>query len=92
MSDPRRNDIGGKAVISICILVIAGLFSWFISASWGQGIKAQDGVERVEKEVYEVKTVVAVHAQKFITFEKQIDTVIIQQNSMEDKIDMLLAK
>ena len=91
-NETRRNDVGGKAVISVCILVIAGLFSWFISASWGQGTKAQEDVECVKKDVSKIDTRVSVHDEKFATIDRRFDTVITKQNSMEGKIDLLLAK
>ncbi len=81
----KRQDTGGKLVIGCCIVVISALFGWFIQVSWSQGTKANNRVTVVETDV-------AVHDEKFRTIDRRFDTVITKQDSMEGKIDLLLAK
>ena len=81
----RRKDIGNGVTISVCIVIIAGLLSWFIKTSWGQATKANDRVTVVE-------TKQAVHEEKFITIDRRFDTVITKQETMDGKLDLILAK
>ncbi len=81
----RRNDIGMKSIVSICIVIIASLFAWFITSVGGTSVKALDNSTTN-------KTTIAVHEQKFTTLEKQMDTVITKQDTMDDKIDILIAR